>query len=118
MGASDVNTGSKTSSSSTGNVPSKEAVSGYELVSRTYCSTDEVVKGRISGWHLNQTKKDAGAECDEDKACKGFHWNDGDKAFVLVNKVSSDSDASHKSNAGDECWRKVGATTAAPESGS
>jgi len=70
-----------------------------------FCSPDEKEDGsRIGEWVLGQNKKDAEKACETEEMCKGFHWNKGDKSYILVGKVGPE--LGEDTEKGEVCYQR------------
>jgi len=86
------------------NVLKVDGDTSYPKLGAGFCTQGEKDDGsRIGEWVYGETKSDAEKACAADDACKGFHWNNEDKSYVLVAKVGPLGEDTEK---GEVCYQK------------
>jgi hypothetical protein len=82
----------------------------YNEVGPGYCgqTVEEEIGNRLGSWvyaeSVNGTKE-AGDACTETPQCRGFHWNEYDKSYILLSKVGHWTCC--QSEKGDLCFRRL-----------
>jgi len=59
----------------------------YTVYGAGYCCADEASGHRIGSWVYGGSTEMAEKSCTDNSKCRGFHWSDRDKSYVLVDKV-------------------------------
>jgi len=81
----------------------------YSMAGEARCRPEEPTDGsRIDDWVYNASKFDAEKACESDDACRGFHWQLTDSAYVLVNAVGPIV-ATSETKGHEECFVRPGA---------